>query len=114
MLTVQIILIFLCLLVVAKTLSGRGTYAIKAWKKIALILLAMVMIFAILTPDSVTWVANQIGVGRGADLLIYIMLATFLFYVLGQYVRAQDDQDRLYRLARQVAIIDAKNRYNIK
>lgn len=114
MLLVQIMLIVVCLLIVAKLLSNRSTYAIKAWKKILLVFMAAVMVLAIIVPDAVTWVANQIGVGRGTDLLVYIMFAAFLFYVLGQYVRSQDERDRLYILARQVAIIDAKNRYNIK
>ena len=97
-----------------KALSGRGTYAIKAWKKLALVLLVVVMIVAILMPDSVTMVANMVGVGRGTDLLVYVIFAVFLFYVLSQYVRAQDERDRTFRLARQVALIDAKTRYKIK
>lgn len=97
-----------------KALSGRGTYAIKAWKKLALVLLVVVMIVAILMPDLVTMVANIVGVGRGTDLLVYVIFAVFLFYVLSQYVRAQDERDRTFRLARQVALIDAKTRYKIK
>ena len=72
------------------------------------------MIVAILMPDSVTMVANMVGVGRGTDLLVYVIFAVFLFYVLSQYVRAQDERDRTFRLARQVALIDAKTRYKIK
>lgn len=71
------------------------------------------MIVAILMPDLVTVVANMVGVGRGTDLLVYVIFAVFLFYVLSQYVRAQDERDRTFRLARQVALIDAKSRYKI-
>ena len=77
-------------------------------------LLVVVMIVAILMPDLVTMVANIVGVGRGTDLLVYVIFAVFLFYVLSQYVRAQDERDRTFRLARQVALIDAKTRYKIK
>lgn len=72
------------------------------------------MIVAILMPDLVTVVANMVGVGRGTDLLVYVIFAVFLFYVLSQYVRAQDERDRTFRLARQVALIDAKSRYKIR
>ena len=97
-----------------RVLSGRGSYAIKAWKKLVLVLLVVMMIVAILMPDLVTVVANMVGVGRGTDLLVYVIFAVFLFYVLSQYVRAQDERDRTFRLARQVALIDAKSRYKIR
>ena len=114
MLWIQAGLIIVSIVAIMKALSGRGTYAIKAWKKLALVLLVVVMIVAILMPDLVTMVANIVGVGRGTDLLVYVIFAVFLFYVLSQYVRAQDERDRTFRLARQVALIDAKTRYKIK
>lgn len=113
MLWIQVGLIIVSIAVIVKLLSGRGTYAIKAWKKLALVLLVLMMIAAILMPDQVTKIANAVGVGRGTDLLVYIIFAAFLFYVLSQYVRAQDERDRTFRLARQVALIDAKTRYDI-
>lgn len=114
MLWIQTGLIIFGILIVTKVLSGRGSYAIKAWKKLVLVLLVVMMIVAILMPDLVTVVANMVGVGRGTDLLVYVIFAVFLFYVLSQYVRAQDERDRTFRLARQVALIDAKSRYKIE
>lgn len=113
MLWIQTGLILVSILFLAKALSGRGTYAIKAWKKVLLLLLTMMMIVAILSPQLVTRIANLVGVGRGTDLLVYIIFATFLFYTLSQYVHAQDERDRIFRLARKVALVEAKARYKL-
>ena len=72
------------------------------------------MIIGVIYPDLVSVVASWVGVGRGTDLLLYILFVVFLFYVLGQYVRSQDDRDKTVRLARKVAILDAKNKYGVK
>lgn len=110
---IQILLIVVVLVILARFLSSRGTYYAKAGKKIAIVLLSILVIMAVLVPDITTQAANLVGVGRGADLLVYILFATFLFYAINQYVRSQDERDRLYRLARRVAIIEANSRYKL-
>lgn len=110
---IQILLIVVGFIALVRVLSGRGTHAINAWKKIAVLLLVVLMVLAVLAPNLVTQVAHTLGVGRGTDLLTYVLFSAFLFYVLGQYVRSQDEKDRLFRLARQVAILEAKGRYDI-
>ena len=114
MIFMQIILIVVGIILLIKVLSNRSTYAIRAWKKIAIIALLALMIIGVIYPDLVSVVASWVGVGRGTDLLLYILFVVFLFYVLGQYVRSQDDRDKTVRLARKVAILDAKNKYGVK
>lgn len=109
---VQIALIALMLIFLAKALASRATHATRAWKKIGLITLTGLMILTVLFPDATTRVANAVGVGRGADLLLYVVVISFIFYVFQQYIKQQDQRDALYRLARQVALMDAKQRYD--
>ena len=59
------------------------------------------------TPTAVT-----VGIGRGADLLLYVLFTAFLFYVVSQYIKEQDSRDTLYRLARRVALIEAGQKYD--
>ena len=62
---VQVVIIALALIVITMTLSNRSTHSGKAWKKIALVLLAITMIVAVLFPDLTNKLANLVGVGRG-------------------------------------------------
>lgn len=113
MIIIQIIVIIAALGLLIFVLGGRQTHSSRAWKKIMLILLAATMTIAVLYPNVTTQVAHIVGVGRGADLLLYIMVLVFIGYVLNNYLNQQRDKDIVYRLARKVALLDANERYEI-
>jgi len=62
---------------------------------------------AVLSPDIVTWVANQVGVGRGTDLVLYVLVVAFLFTILSQQQQMRALHDRMAKLTRAVALKDA-------
>ena len=107
---VQILLIVAACGLMWAGLVNRNAHAGKAWKKIALFLLAFFMIIAVMFPSLVTDLAHLLGVGRGADLLLYALVVAFFFYVLNSYLAQQDQRTALYRLARQVALNEARAR----
>lgn len=111
---VQIILVFAACVLMWMGLMNRNAHSGKAWKKIALALLAFLMIIAVIFPSLVTDLAHLLGVGRGADLLLYALVVAFFFYVLNNYLAQQDQRTILYRLARRVAINEAKARQRRK
>ncbi|HEX6416348.1 MAG TPA: DUF2304 domain-containing protein [Candidatus Saccharimonadales bacterium] len=108
---VQIIVIIAALFLAFYALGQRNTHSGKASKKIVLVLLAIAMVVAVLFPDMTTSIANVFGIGRGADLLLYATVLVFIFYVLNNYLRQQDQRDMMFRLARRLAIIEARARY---
>lgn len=108
----QLIVISIAILITVVTLGRRGSHSSKAWKKIALVALAVAMIITVLFPATINDVAHMMGVGRGADLLLYGTVTAFILYVLNNYLHQQEQQDTIYRLARKIAILDAKERYS--
>lgn len=107
---VAIVLVSLYLL---RLLLRSGATTISAWKKAGLVLLAVAMVVTVLNPGLTTWVAQRMGVGRGADLLLYALSGAFVTYALSQYVARQKDRDRLFRLARRVTLLEAVERYGV-
>jgi hypothetical protein len=67
----------------------------------------------VLSPTLLTRVANLVGVGRGTDLVLYIVSVAFGFYVVNQYLRGQDAREELHRLARRIAVVEAADRYGL-
>jgi hypothetical protein len=65
-------------------------------------------VFAIFFPEFTTIVANFLGVGRGADLLIYVLAMGGVFALLILSTRLSDTQRTVTELIRQLAIINAK------
>lgn len=109
--TLQVVLLIAAFLILLVGLGKRRTHATKAWKKIALLLLVAGMVVAVLFPELTNAVAHTLGVGRGADLLLYALVVAFVFFAMNNYLHQQDQKDALFRLARKVSLLDAKERY---
>lgn len=115
MIIFQIIVVFVAVIFLLLVLRGRQTYAARAWKKIGLCLLVLAMIVTVLFPATIDDLAHLLGVGRGADLLLYMVAVTFVGYALNNYLHQQRQNDTIYRLARKIALIEANdNHFNNK
>ncbi|MCX4748468.1 DUF2304 domain-containing protein [Kitasatospora sp. NBC_01287] len=76
----------------------------RAWKRIAFSLFVVANIIAVLWPTGVTKVASLVGVGRGTDLVLYLMVIAMAFLALNTYLRFRSLEKKLTDLARTVAI----------
>lgn len=114
MIMIQIILILAVFGALLFTLFGRQSSSKHAWKKIMFVLLAILMIFAVAFPEVTTDLAHLLGVGRGADLLLYFITVGFIWAALNGYMHKQRERDLLYRLARRVSLIEAFNKYSVE
>jgi small membrane protein len=79
----------------------------QAAAKLSILTLLVFAIFAVLFPNSTNDVAHAVGVGRGADLLLYCVTLVFLVSLLTQYIHRQKDQKKVVMIARKVAILQA-------
>ena len=80
----------------------------RAWKRIAFSLFVIVNVYAVLRPTDVTWVAHQLGVGRGTDLVLYALVVAFLSFTVTTYLRFRDLETNYTRLARRIALSEAR------
>lgn len=108
---IQTIIIIAALSIAYVVLSRRGSSSGKAWKKIGLVLLAISMVVAVLFPELTNDAAHAVGVGRGADLLLYALVVAFIFYALNNYLYQQEQRARINRLSRFIALSEAKDKY---
>jgi hypothetical protein len=77
-----------------------------ALTRIAGLMFAGCAVLAILSPNTVTRVANLVGVGRGTDLLLYVFIVAFTFVVVGQNQQIRHLNDRMARLTRAQALLE--------
>lgn len=88
-------------------LRHRRKVHARAYKKLVLIGFLVASLVTILFPDQLTWLANRIGIGRGADLLLYGLALTLLFVILNNHLKEREQQRIINQLARRIAIIEA-------
>jgi hypothetical protein len=67
-------------------------------------LVALGGILAVLFPLAVTDVANAVGVGRGTDLVLYVLVMVFLFTSLSLYQHIYELEAKLTALTRELAL----------
>jgi small membrane protein len=101
---VKLLLIGSVLALLAWVMRSRPSNHRLALTRMASVVIALCWIFAVINPDRVTWVANLIGVGRGTDLLLYVLVVIFTFTTVGQYQRLRQIDDRIAELARSQAL----------
>jgi len=98
-----LLLIALVVIGVMLTRSAAGARH-QAVRRILLLLFVAFAAATVLFPQALTEVANFVGVGRGADLLLYALVIAFLGYISTSYRRMSRMEDRIAQLSRQVAL----------
>lgn len=104
---IKAVLISFVLLITMWFLINRTKAHARAGTKLVTIGFTTIAVLFILFPDSANEVANVLGVGRGADLVLYFLVVLFIFFILSYYLRTNDEQKRIVVLARRLAILEA-------
>lgn len=108
MMVIQILLIVVVLLLGVYFVRSRDTSKTKAYKKILLLLFIPAAIVVILFPEIATELAHAVGVGRGADLLLYGVTVVFVFQLFNTYIKDREEERKRVVLARKIAILEAR------
>ena len=106
---IKVLLISGVLGAVFVALRSSGSTTLLAVRRLVLIAFAGAAAASILFPGALTWVANQVGVGRGADLLLYGSVVLAVFVALGFHHRIQVLEDRVTALTRALALRNSEN-----
>lgn len=75
--------------------------------RLAVALLALLGSAMVMVPEATTVVANWLGVGRGVDLVIYLMLLLLSFVWLMLFSRQREMQSTITEIVREQAIAQA-------
>jgi hypothetical protein len=85
---------------------GQGARHL-AVRRLLLVAFALVAVASILEPDAWSRVAVAVGVGRGADLILYLLVVVFLSYTATRFARDRRLAQQITDLARQLALAEA-------
>jgi hypothetical protein len=106
MIAIKIVLI-LAIAMMFWAFRNRSRVGLRAGARVAVILLAVLAAVSILQPSVAQAAADQVGVTRGTDLLLYLLVMVFAASSLGFYFRFRELERRLADLTRAQAIREA-------
>lgn len=98
---IQLVLIALLVLLGYVALARQGG---RLLGRIVIVLFAAIGAFMILLPDLTTDIAQGLGVGRGADLMLYLGVLGFAFITFVLYTRIRELEAEVTTLARSIAM----------
>lgn len=101
---VQFLLLAATLVLAFYFLTNRRKARAKAGVKLGFVVFIVAAVWAVLRPDDLTVLANWIGVARGTDLLLYLLVIAFMFTTMSTWIRFREQELRYARLARAVAL----------
>jgi hypothetical protein len=107
---IQVILVLGFLIITYWFLSNRTSSRVRAWQKIGLLALFVLAALAVVFPNLLNDFAHIVGVGRGADLVLYIFVFAFMAYVTIQYIKHKEHDRTTAILVRRIAIIEANEK----
>lgn len=99
LLTFAVISAITAIALLSKQVVGRVTGA-------AVLLLSVLGAVFTLFPDSTTTMARALGIGRGADLLLYLLVIGTSFGFLVMYVKLRAVRRELTLLVRKIAVAE--------
>lgn len=74
----------------------------------------LLAIFGVLFPELTTWVANKIGIGRGADAVIYFSLAILFYLIYRTNVHLENIRQDITDVVKQLALKNEKETRHAK
>jgi small membrane protein len=105
---IKALLILAVLVLLVFFLRNHGTSRSGATVKLGFALFVALGVLAVLLPDQVSRLAQMVGVGRGTDLVLYMLVVAFGFATINTYLRFKELELRYARLARAVALRGAE------
>lgn len=100
-------------LVLSVLLVGMLGYAVIAARRTRFVsaligLAALAGLYFVWQPDSANRLANDVGIGRGADLILYVWVILSMLVGLNLHLRLRTQAEQTTRLARALAILEAR------
>lgn len=102
-LVIQVLLVLAILGVSAWMFARRGARAL-AVRRLLVLAFGVFAILTVVFPGFWTSAAHLVGVGRGADLLLYATVVVLLGFMALQEVRGKNQEKRFTVLARRIAL----------
>ena len=102
---IKILLISAALGVAVLVLREKGPRQQEATRRAAGLLVVLTGIIAVLWPDLTTRAANAVGVGRGTDLVLYLLVTVFAYSALTTTQKIHRLQHDVTALTRELALL---------
>ena len=105
---IKVLLVVMILFIMGWFLGNRTSHQVRAWQKLGVLLITIIGVVVVIFPDTSNTAAHKLGVGRGADLLLYLLTVAFILTVLNMYLKGKEEERKIVILARKIALLESE------
>ena len=105
---IQVLLVLAVLAILFVFVRSSNAVYVQASKRVALVLFAVVNVYAVMRPDDLSASRSWSASGRGTDLVLYALVVAFMAGMFSFYQRFRVVDRRYTELARTVALREAE------
>lgn len=102
------IIAVVAVLAIAFLVLRSGGARHQAVRRILLLLFVIAAAVSVFFPELLTSLANLVGIGRGSDLLLYVLVIAFLGYATTTYRHFRRVEKDMTALSRRVALLSVE------
>jgi hypothetical protein len=92
-------------------IKARKTSRVKAWQKLIIVFFVLAVIGVTLSERISTQIALFFGLNRATDVLVYATIVLLLFITANVYLKFQDMQNQIAKVARGVTVQEGLTKY---
>lgn len=107
---IKLLLVPAVILAVVLSLRSRASLRGQARRKIVAGMTVVAGVLAVIFPGILQRLADVVGVTRGTDLMLYVLAVVLIYFVGSTTARFREQEVRLVRLAREVALTETETR----
>jgi hypothetical protein len=104
----QVILIVVLLGIAVYLLRSTPSARHLAIRRLLVLVALVAGVVVVVWPGLLSWLAALVGIGRGADLLFYLVIVAGLIYVVNEYKRSVQLARANTQLAREITLTEAR------
>lgn len=104
----QVLSLLIVVALVGFFVANRGTAKSSAGVKLLFVGFIVFGVYAMLRQNDITWIANKVGIQRGLDLVLFLLVIAFAFTTVSTYLRFRELEIRYAQLARAIALQNAE------
>ena len=105
----QILAIIFCLFALWRVVAKFRRQEIKPVELILWLIFWLAVAVAFITPESLTKLANLLGIGRGADLVLYVAVVAVFYLMFRIFVRLEKMERDITKVVRKNALENKKD-----
>lgn len=110
MIYLQILLTIFIVFILFKLFLQKQKSQISLMSFLIWVLLWLVVLVVFWLPDSTSYLAAWLGIGRGADLAVYISIVVIFYMIFRIFVRLNTIDENITKLVRDEAIKNVKEK----